>query len=147
MAILSTLYEGVDPYIVRDGSQQTASSLTGVGSWGIPSAFGIQSEIPQGDWKAIGNKDACGTDPLLKFLADKTGVDEGASEGAIRLLDGKGLTKAVPNLQRTDCKVLQWVESKGGFSTHYVISATRVIPSITIKPTPIEAKPTLENSF
>lgn len=79
---------------------------------------------------------------MLKFLSDKTGVDEGAAEGAIRLLDGKGLTKAAANLQRTDCKVLQWVESKGGFSTHYVISATGVIPSITIEPTPVEASKT-----
>lgn len=142
LRILTALYEEADPYIVRNGSQQTASSLTDVGISGIPSEFGIQSEIPQGDWMAIGNKHACGADPLLKFLADKTGVDEGASEGAIRLLDGKGLTKAAPNLQRTDCKVLQWVEAKGGFSTRHVISATGVTPSVTIKPTPVEASKT-----
>jgi hypothetical protein len=92
----------------------------------VPVSSNVKPYVPKGDWKAVANKRDCGKDPLLTFLSNKIDVDEGATEGALRLLDGKGLANAAPNLQRSDCQVLQW----RGTSDPFIISTLPVNATI-----------------
>lgn len=98
--------------------------------------------VPKGSWKAVANKRDCGKESLLTFLSNKIEVDEGATEGALRLLDGKGLADEGPNLQRSDCQVLQWRDFEDPFRIS-TVSVTAAIPSLTeVKPTPLESSRT-----
>lgn len=152
LLLLPVLYGGADPYSVREGSPPTAPEFP---SWqhpptltlnnlGISTASANERYVPQGDWKAIGNRENCGKEPLLDFLSKKIGIDKAATEGAIRLLDSKGLSSAAPNLQRSDCKVFHWIDSTPGYLTQLSTHSTRVyssglINSFDPKPTPLEA--------
>src|SRR5258705_1889541 len=76
LLLLPELYGAADPYIVREGSPPTApeipswqhpSTLT-LNNLGISTASASERYVPQGDWKAIGNRENCGKEPLLDFL-------------------------------------------------------------------------------
>ncbi len=78
------------------------------------------------------------------FLSKRMKVDEGAAEGALRLLDGKGLANAGPNLLRSDCKVLRWTDASRPYLTDYGATylATSPVIRFEIKRTPFEASRT-----
>lgn len=138
LMILPALYDTADPYIVREGSQGTTTPEGGLGYFTLRKA-----EDAVGDWKAVANKEECGKDSLLTFLSNKISVEEGATEGALRLLDGKGLANAGPNLQRRDCKVLQWQDLLKSYRMPTLsVSANMTMPSLTVKPTPLESSRT-----
>ena len=108
----------------------------------MPVSSYVNPFLPKGEWKKVANKDDCGKEPLLTFLSNKIEVDEGATEGALRLLDGKGLANAGPNLQRSDCQVLHWSDLGYPFGVPPVsVTATR--PSLMeVNPTPLESSRT-----
>lgn len=140
LAILPALYDGEDPYVVRERPSSTSllPELSLIHNW-MPTNGHIH--LPQGHWLSFGNRMECGKEPLLTFLAKQIAVDEGATEGALRLLDGKGLTQAGPNLGRSDCKILLWQESANLISGP-IISPSGSVQSIEVKPTPLEASKT-----
>jgi hypothetical protein len=152
LVLLPVLYRANDPYIVREPRPTTPttgllglqnSSPLKLNNYGIPVASASDADILHGDWQAIGNRENCGTDPLLDFLSNRIGIDKATTEGAVRLLDSKGLSNAAPNLQRTDCKVFHWVESNASYLAQPSLTSSAVysgglINSFNPKPTPLE---------
>ena len=143
--MLPALYDAEDPYVVKEGPTQPPFQ-SGLSSISLR-ALTTESQIhqPHGQWEPIGNKEQCGKESLLAFLSKRIGMDEGATEGAVRLLDGKGLASAGPNLQRSDCKVFHWRESTHGYLTPSVSSSTNAtipLPLSMVKLTPLEASRT-----
>lgn len=151
LLLLPVLYGGADPYIVREGSAPTTSPIPGwqelstltLNNLGFPANSASGGYVPQGDWKPFGNRENCGREPLLDFLSNSIGNDKAVTEGALRLLDSKGLSSAAPNFQRSDCKVLHWVDSNAGsltlLSTHGIgVHSSGIINSFKPNPTPLE---------
>lgn len=89
LAILPAMYQGEDPYVVRERpSRDLFPEPSLIHNW---MSTNSQSQLPKGHWVSFGNRKECGKESLLTFLAKQIAVDEGATEGALRLLDGKGL--------------------------------------------------------
>lgn len=142
LAVLVALYDASDPYIVREGGPTQADPL--MPKYAMLSTISTTSPKSEGEWREMGNRDQCGKPTLLKFLAEQIRFDEGATEGALRLLDGKGLARAGANLQRSDCKVLLWQPAPGGM---YGLGMTTIhSTSITdfgeVRDTPLKASRT-----
>lgn len=154
--VLAALYDASDPYIVRKGgpppSRPFPKSYTpGLGavpysdfstSEGFASSY-LDTITSQGDWKPIGNSNSCGQPTLLKFLADQVHFEERDVDGALRLLDGKGLASAGANLNRSDCKVLKWTPSSPN-GIYRTITASDAVLYATgeVRATPLEASRT-----
>ncbi|MGZ5436050.1 MAG: hypothetical protein ACXWID_19955 [Pyrinomonadaceae bacterium] len=141
------LYDAADPFVTRE-PRQPIDVL-----WTSPSASqllaGDSSRIKEqaGHWNPIGNTDKCGQESLLTFLSKRIDIDEGSTEGALRLLDGKGLAKAGPNLSRRDCKVLRWTRLDGSYlapnpALASSATASAFLAGSEIRPTPLEASRT-----
>lgn len=142
LLVLHVLYDTSDPYIVRLGSEPSTSPGPNWGGLVMSVSSDVNPFLPKGDWKAVANKNDCGKEPLLTLLSNKIEVDEGATEGALRLLDGKGLADAGPNLQRSDCQMLQWSDLGDPFRISPA-SVTITMPFLTeVKPTPLESSRT-----
>lgn len=152
LLLLPVLYSAVDPYVVREGSPPTTPAIS---RWQDPSTLTLnylgvattsasERDVPPGDWKAIGNRENCGKESLLNFLSNSIGIDKAATEGALRLLDSKGLSSTVPNLRRSDCRVFHWVDSNAGYLTPLPtysssVHSSGLINSFNPQPTPLEA--------
>lgn len=139
LALLPVIYESGDPYIIHEGRPPVEPTVTQYST--LLASTSVFSP-PQGEWRATGNRN-CDQPALLKFLADRISSDEGATEGAARLLDGKGLASSGPNLHRRDCKVLSWTPHSGGV---YGLGAATVTLSLSSQPevqaSPLEASQT-----
>ena len=138
LAVLRALYNSNDPYLVYKDppvSDQTNFQL------GDSSSMIISTDqyMPQGYWEPVANKDECGKEALLTFLAKQVGFDQAITESATQLLDSKSLSKSGQNLFRKDCKVLQWKQ-------HSNIAVTAQIASFNtdnrVRSTPLEASRT-----
>ena len=140
LAVLAALYDVSDPYIVQEGHTPVEPEAP---QYGIATAASSLFLRPQGEWRPVRNESDCGQPTLLKFLAESTHFDEGATEGALRLLDGKGLANAGPNLHRSDCKVLQWTPTPSGV---YAMTVSTVsfdtFSGTKVEATPLEASRT-----
>jgi hypothetical protein len=139
LILIPTVYNSGDPHLLYEGGPAMSSS----GGWPEPSAMEsavvIRSQ-PRGHWEPAGNEEDSGRPTLLAFLADSIHFDEGATEGAARLLDAKGLTDLGPNLNRKDCKVFQWIPYDNMAYVSGSVGTYR-IPSTPV-PTPLEASQT-----
>jgi hypothetical protein len=135
LALLLAIYESNDPYIIHEGQPVAGPMMEASDRSSI-------IEQPQGEWRPTENRD-CDQPTLLKFLSDRISSDEGATEGAARLLDGKGLANCGPNLLRRDCKVLTWAPYSAtmyGLNTN--TSTVSLTSSLEIQPSPLEASQT-----
>ena len=140
LAVLPAVYDSSDPYIVHEGHSPVDLATPQYGVLTAPSSIFSR---PEGEWRPVRNKRDCGQPALLKVLADEVHFDEGATEGAVRLLDGKGLANAGPNLHRSDCQVLMWTPTPGGI---YGLSMSTVSldtsATTNVQATPLEASRT-----
>jgi hypothetical protein len=138
LVALAALYDTSDPYVIREGGPPSSSDPL-MSPYVVQSSSAIRLSGSLGDWRPMSNRDDYSKATLLKFLADQIQLDEGATEGALRLLDGKGLASAGPNLQRRDCKVLQWRPSNS-----MSISTTDglMFPINEVRDTPLETSRT-----
>jgi hypothetical protein len=144
---LPVLYDANDPYLVREGYENTTGSdWISLGRTSLTDHLSFADSpgfMPKGNWIPTANREECGQASLLAFLSSQIGVDEGATEGAVRLLDGKGLATAGPSLSRRDCKILQWRVSVDSYRMpSFTVSATGTVPSLKVKPSPLEASRT-----
>jgi hypothetical protein len=141
-------YDAGDPFVVHERDKpllQPGMTLTTVSA--VITTIPNQVNSMSGVWVPIGNREECGEESLLTFLANRVEMDEGVTEGAVRLLDGKGLASASPNLKRRDCKVLKWEESSSGYVGYHSPVTTSVNSTLTfnsskVEPTPLEASRT-----
>ena len=143
LAVLAVLYDSGDPYIVYEGGPPSHPSQIGYSAGFVATPYS-SSLTPQGDWKPIGNRDNCGQPALLKFLADRVHFNESDVDGALRLLDGKGLARAGANLNRSDCKVLEWTPSStNGIYMGTITASSAALYNIReVRATPLEASRT-----
>jgi hypothetical protein len=147
LVVLTELYNASDPYIVRQGGpppDPLPADPLGISRYAARVTTTSQFPVSQGEWRPMSNMEAYDKPTLLKFLAERIAFDEGATEGALRLLDGKGLADSGPNLRRRDCKVLKWVPSPGHMSSYFYSSGGAaadglLYPIKEVRPTPLEA--------
>ncbi|HUT13277.1 MAG TPA: hypothetical protein VMW24_25165 [Sedimentisphaerales bacterium] len=137
LVLLSAIYESTDPYIIREGQPAAEPAM------GSYNRSFVSTIVSQGKWQPKENRN-CDQPPLLKFLADRINSDEGATEGAARLLDGKGLTNCGPNLLRQDCIVLSWVPYSATtiFRSATATGTLTLTSSPEVQPSPLEASQT-----
>ena len=142
LVMLPTIYDSGDPFVVHEGQPPPVQPGPTLTSSSVLWTTGSQINPHEGSWVPIGNREQCREQSLLTFLASRVGMDEGGTEGAVRLLDSKGLASAGPNLQRRDCQVLEWQESRNGvYLSPFVgtsVNPALRLPSSMVKPTPLE---------
>jgi hypothetical protein len=140
LAMLSALYDSFDPYLIQESELSNNIGKENPNHFwtrGLSSIAGIAI----GTWEPVSNKTDSNQPTLLTLLTKRVGCDESISEGAIRLLDGKGLSNAVPNLNRNESKVVRWKtqqENIAFLANNSGFANSRVM----INPTPFEASHT-----
>ena len=99
LTILRVLYEAPDPFIVgRGGPDRTPEN-------GSPK----HPYLAKGFWHTEGRTESRGSQTLLKYLTARSAQDSALVEGALRRLDGRGLSSATANLERSDMKIVSWL--------------------------------------
>lgn len=104
------------------------------------------SMLNNGRYEPVSNRVQPDAKTLLQYLVERTGFEkESLLEAALRLLDGKGLTNAGPNLHRRDSTVLQWRSAALHGATRYVAShdvVLRTEQAERVEPSPLESSRT-----
>lgn len=99
LAVLRALYDAPDPFIVgRGGPARTPEN-------GSPK----HTYLARGFWHTVGRTETGGSQSLLKYLTNLVHLDGPLVEASLRRLDGRGLSAAGANLERSDLKVVSWL--------------------------------------
>lgn len=141
LVTLRAVYRISDPFVEEENSPVVSANRVGANAY-AGNVMASSVYAAQGAWRAIGNKEECRQHSLLEVLAGEIRFDEGTTEGALRMLDGKGLTSAGPNLMRKDCKVVRWEPLAGSVNVAVAESATVMTSMTVIRPSPLEASRT-----
>ena len=132
LSVFYTVYER-DPYrIEQDNEREINSEQAGL-------------VVLKGGWSPVANAES-DLPPLLEYLSHETGFEEPLVEGALNLLDGKGLTSASPNLRLNHTTVYRR-EVYDPLTSNTAFSSAGGPDSLfnqqPINPTPIERSRTL----
>ena len=109
LRVLPVVYNMDDPFLIHEIRPSSHSPIDSLVSPNIVAASRASAfHVPEGTYVPVGNRVQPGAKTLLECFVERTRIAENMLEATLRLLDGKGLTNAGPNLHRRDSTVLHW---------------------------------------
>jgi len=137
LTLMELLYVASDPFVEKE-EEPLINSIPSASMY--PTTLGVNSInfLYQGYWNPIGNRDNPNGQTLLAFFLKRIALAESLLEGVLRILDSKGLTSAIPNLHRSDTKIVRWMPSAQYSGMTNYAGTSALMTGGAIRPTPLE---------